>query len=40
VYPQGRHRAPRVAAMIEFLVEKFAAKPWREGMNRKAKARA
>jgi DNA-binding transcriptional LysR family regulator len=29
VYPQGRHRSPRVAAMIEFLVERFADAPWR-----------
>ncbi len=29
VYPQGRHRPPRVAAMVDFLVERFAAAPWR-----------
>lgn len=29
VYPQGRHRSPRVAAMVEFLVERFACAPWR-----------
>lgn len=29
VYPQGRHRSPRVAAMIDFLVERFASAPWR-----------
>lgn len=29
VYPQGRHRSPRVAAMIDFLVERFGAAPWR-----------
>jgi DNA-binding transcriptional LysR family regulator len=29
VYPQGRHRSPRLAAMIEFLVERFASAPWR-----------
>jgi len=29
VYPQGRHRSPRVAAMVEFLVERFASAPWR-----------
>ena len=29
VYPQGRHRSPRVAAMVDFLVERFAAAPWR-----------
>ncbi len=29
VYPQGRHRSPRVAAMIEFLVERFGDAPWR-----------
>ena len=31
VYPQGRHRSPRLAAMIEFLVERFAQAPWRAG---------
>jgi DNA-binding transcriptional LysR family regulator len=29
VSPQGRHRSPRVAAMIEFLLERFADAPWR-----------
>jgi DNA-binding transcriptional LysR family regulator len=29
VYPQGRHRSPRLAAMIEFLVERFGNAPWR-----------
>lgn len=29
VFPQGRHRSPRVAAMVEFLVERFAGAPWR-----------
>jgi DNA-binding transcriptional LysR family regulator len=29
VYPHGRHRSPRVAAMVEFLVERFAGAPWR-----------
>ncbi len=29
VYPQGRHRSPRVAAMIDFLVERFSSAPWR-----------
>ena len=31
VYPQGRHRSPRVAAMVEFLVERFSGAPWRRG---------
>jgi DNA-binding transcriptional LysR family regulator len=35
VYPQGRHRSPRVAAMIDFLVERFAAAPWRVAPRRK-----
>ncbi len=34
VYPQGRHRSPKVAAMVEFLVEKFSDAPWRS--SRKA----
>jgi len=29
VYPQGRHRSPRVAAFTEFLVERFSKAPWR-----------
>jgi DNA-binding transcriptional LysR family regulator len=29
VYPQGRHRAPKVAAMVDFLIESFAHAPWR-----------
>ena len=37
VYPQGRHRSPRVAAMIEFLVERFGDAPWRPAAH---KARA
>ena len=28
-YPAGRHRLPRVAVFIEFLVERFAHAPWR-----------
>lgn len=38
VYPQGRHRSPRVAAMIDFLVEKFGNAPWREGMKKRRRA--
>jgi DNA-binding transcriptional LysR family regulator len=29
VFPHGRHRSPRVAALVEFLLEKFSAAPWR-----------
>jgi DNA-binding transcriptional LysR family regulator len=29
LYPQERHRLPRVAAMLDFLVHSFAAAPWR-----------
>ena len=29
VYPQGRHRSPKVAAMLEFLLENFSRAPWR-----------
>ena len=29
VFPQGRHRSPRVAAFVDFLVEQFAGAPWR-----------
>jgi DNA-binding transcriptional LysR family regulator len=37
VYPQGRHRSPRVAAMIDFLVERFGDAPWRAGAGRARK---
>lgn len=30
LYPQGRHRSPKVAAMIDFLLENFAHAPWRK----------
>lgn len=30
IYPQERHRLPRVRAMLEFLTETFASRPWRE----------
>lgn len=29
IYPQQRHRLPRVAAMLDYLVETFAGRPWR-----------
>ena len=29
VYPQSRLRSPKVAAMVDFLIEKFAGAPWR-----------
>lgn len=28
VYPHGRHRSPKVAAMVGFLLENFAHAPW------------
>ena len=28
-YPSGRHLAPKVRAMVDFLVERFAGAPWR-----------
>ena len=33
VYPQGRHRSPRVAALIDFLVERFGGAPWRTALK-------
>jgi DNA-binding transcriptional LysR family regulator len=30
VYPQGRHRSPKVAAIVDFLLENFAHAPWRK----------
>ena len=40
VYPQGRHRSPRVAAMIDFLVERFSCAPWRAPSGGKAAPQA
>lgn len=38
VYPQGRHRSPRVATMIDFLVERFGDAPWRAPERRRRAA--
>lgn len=35
VFPHGRHRSPRVAALVDFLVEKFADSPWRVRKGRR-----
>jgi DNA-binding transcriptional LysR family regulator len=35
VYPHGRHRSPKVAAMVEFLVRRFGSAPWRIAAKRK-----
>jgi len=40
VYPQGRQRSPRVAAMVEFLLERFGGAPWRVGPGRVRTGRA
>ncbi|MEO5693605.1 MAG: LysR family transcriptional regulator [Usitatibacter sp.] len=40
VYPHGRHRSPRVAAMVDFLVERFSEAPWRIPLKRKSRAAA
>jgi DNA-binding transcriptional LysR family regulator len=29
VYPPGKHKSPRVAAFVNFLVERFGSAPWR-----------
>lgn len=29
VYPHGKHRSPKVGAMVDFLVERFGHAPWR-----------
>lgn len=29
VYPHGRQRSPKVGAMVDFLIERFAGAPWR-----------
>lgn len=33
VHPPGRHRAPKVGAMLDFLVERFGDAPWRAGLD-------
>jgi len=33
LYPQDRHRLPRVAAMLDFLRDSFASRPWRAIMQ-------
>ncbi len=42
IYPHERHRLPRVAAMLDFLVESFGHRPWRHGraIAPRAKSRA
>lgn len=35
IYPQGRHRSPKVIAMVDFLLEQFSHKPWRSTAPRK-----
>ena len=37
IYPQERHRLPRVAAMLEFLNESFSKRPWRKGAGKTKK---
>lgn len=37
VYPQGKHKSPRVAAFVNFLVERFSSAPWRDAPARKIK---
>ncbi len=39
VHPTGRHRSPKVAAMIDFLVERFSGAPWRAPERRRGAAR-
>lgn len=34
IYPRGRHRSPKVGAMLDFLVEQFANTPWRQAPAR------
>jgi DNA-binding transcriptional LysR family regulator len=30
VYPPGKHKSPRVAAFVNFLIERFGSAPWRD----------
>jgi DNA-binding transcriptional LysR family regulator len=36
VYPQGRHRSPKVVAFVDFLIERFSSMPWRASSRKKA----
>ena len=38
VYLPGKHKSPRVAAFVNFLVETFASAPWRRGLEVSAQA--
>ena len=38
VYLPGKHKSPRVAAFVNFLVETFASAPWRRGLEVNAAA--
>ncbi len=38
VYPHGRHRLPKVAAFLDFLVEQFASAPWRTPQGKRGSA--
>jgi DNA-binding transcriptional LysR family regulator len=29
LYPPGRHRAPKIAAFVDFVMRRFAHRPWR-----------
>jgi DNA-binding transcriptional LysR family regulator len=40
LFPPGRHRSPKVTAMLNFLIEKFADAPWRTPLNRARPARS
>ena len=33
VYLPGKHKSPRVAAFVNFLVESFSGAPWRRGLE-------
>ena len=32
VYPHGRHRSPKVGAMLDFLLQDFSKGPWRAAL--------
>ena len=38
VYPQGRHRMPKVRAFLDFLVQQFGHGPWRQSQALKMQA--
>jgi DNA-binding transcriptional LysR family regulator len=39
LFPRGRHRAPRLNVMLDFLTEKFSHAPWRDALKARSAQR-